>query len=158
MKRPFFVQIGTCFGLGFLPKAPGTWGSLFPLFVFFAALPFFDLLVIRIMLGVLVIGFSVATVAWGERLQEYFHRKDPKEVVSDEVAGQSLALLACSNNVLEAAVAFAAFRFFDILKPGSVKKLENYKGGWGILLDDLAAGAAAAVIMKAFWIFYLRGL
>ena len=81
----------------------------------------------------------------------------PGQVVADEVAGQSLALLflpwadpampgALWQNLILAIGAFLAFRFFDILKPPPARGLEKIRGGLGILVDDLITGAMALVL------------
>ena len=83
--------------------------------------------------------------------------KDPQEVVIDEIAGQGLALLGIAlvhhslvdwtQVVVEISAAFALFRLFDIWKPWPIRRLEKLPGGWGIMADDLAAGAISALIL-----------
>ena len=67
-------------------------------------------------------------------------REDPGHVVIDEVAGQRLTLAVCRPDWPHALLALALFRLFDITKPWPIRKLEALPGGWGIMLDDLAAG------------------
>jgi phosphatidylglycerophosphatase A len=86
-------------------------------------------------------------------------REDPGGVVIDELAGQSVVFTAAfvfaeMNPVVTAAVGFAAFRLFDIVKPFPVNKLEKLPAGWGILADDLMAGVYAALVVlfiSHFW-------
>ncbi len=152
------VRLLTVFGLGRLRPAPGTWGS--------AAAVCFCLGVlwsraspqaITIAMLVVVVVFSVACVAFGRWAEKHYGRSDPSEVVADEVAGQGLALLILpwhtpgdGNlwNLAMAGTAFAAFRFFDILKPPPINQIQHAPAGWGILLDDLLAGAAALAVVQ----------
>ena len=74
---------------------------------------------------------------------------DPSKVVIDEVAGQLAALLILANvNLWSLLAAFVLFRLFDITKPLGIRRLEAIPNGWGIMLDDLAAGLLAAVVIN----------
>jgi phosphatidylglycerophosphatase A len=107
--------------------------------------------------------FSAACVAQGAAAEAIFGH-DPAEVVADETAGQCLPLLAlavvpaCFASLWTTAAwlgaGFVAFRIFDIAKPWPAGALQRVPGGWGILLDDLAAGVYAAAIMvgAAWWL------
>ncbi len=135
--------LATWFGSGLLPKAPGTWGSL-------AALPF--AIVIAAFAGPwgLLVAVLAVTAAGLWAADVYAARsgaEDPGEVVIDEVAGQWLALVPVALDLRLYAVAFLAFRFFDIVKVWPAGWLDrNLKGGWGIMLDDLAAGVYAGAL------------
>ena len=104
---------------------------------------------------VLTLLASLGCIVWGPWAIAYFaetakKQGDPGRVVLDEWAGQWLALLAIPMPTLERAVAvllvqFFAFRLFDILKPPPGRWLEKLPAGWGILVDDLAAGVYANV-------------
>lgn len=76
--------------------------------------------------------------------------KDPSVVVVDEWLGQGVALLAAPHSWLGAGLAFVFFRVFDILKPPPVGALERLPGGFGIMLDDLAAGLLAAACLRLY--------
>lgn len=145
----------TCFGLGRLPVAPGTWGSLPPAVVYMAA----GILVgpataIGALVFLLAAG-CVATVMFSPKVIEATGSKDPGRIVSDEVAGAALALLLMqifaptAGFCLTAALGFGLFRVFDILKPWPCRRLEQLPSGWGILADDLMAGVYAAAIWIA---------
>jgi phosphatidylglycerophosphatase A len=130
-----------------LPYCPGTWASLAPCAL--VALAFAcgaDAWTLRAGLVALILFFSFATVRWAPRAEEVFGMRDPGRVVSDEIAGQSLALLLAIDP-LTVLWAFLAFRVFDVLKPWPIKLLEKLPGGIGILADDLAAGAAGALVV-----------
>jgi len=138
--------IATWFGSGLLPKAPGTWGSL-------AALPFGFAIVAYTGTWGLAAATVVATLVgvWAAGVYaDRSGREDPQSVVIDEVAGQWLALLPAALDLRLFAVAFLAFRFFDIVKVWPARAIDrDMKGGWGIMLDDIVAGLYAAAVTYA---------
>jgi phosphatidylglycerophosphatase A len=138
MKRNFLSKIiCTALGLGLTPRAPGTFGALGGLAVGFAILqaainPVFTLLVL------IILFFFIGVYCSGRLIPEW--GKDPPEVVIDEVVGMWISMLFLPNNIGLLLSAFLAFRFFDIVKPGLIRKAEKIQGGWGIMLDDVVAG------------------
>ena len=130
-------------GVGFLPLAPGTWGSLVGIGVFFALRS----LVFQIV-GVIVV---TALGIWAaSRTEQILGAKDPGKVVVDEVAGQMIALLPLSVFPLGRGwiiVSFILFRAFDIFKPYPARRFEALRAGLGIMADDLVAGIYAALII-----------
>lgn len=147
----------TCFGLGYLRPAPGTWGSLPPVGVAMLMLSFGigGLPLSAAMLMVAAIA-TLACSAWGQDAEQAFGKKDPGKVVLDETAGQSLAFLFLpasagadlTSVALTTGLAFLAFRFFDIAKLWPADALQAKPGGWGIVLDDLVAGLQALVVVQ----------
>ena len=134
-------HVATWFGAGLMPKAPGTWGSL-------AAVPFaYGIHHLAGPVGLFVAAWVV--FALGVWASEEFCRqsgaRDPQAIVVDEVAGQWLALVPAGDDMLFYAAGFVLFRFFDIWKPWPVSWADRrVEGGWGIMLDDMIAGAYAA--------------
>lgn len=122
------------------PIAPGTCGSLVAIALapfLFMPLPFWGRIIMLLL--VLVTG----TIASG-RAETILQTQDPSEVVIDEVLGQWLVLLPFKHLLFwEYAAAFVLFRIFDILKPWPIRKLESIGGGFGIMIDDAAAGLYA---------------
>lgn len=151
-----------------MPVAPGTWGSLPPVVVFAAlaccgASDAATMAVVALMVAVGCVGCVLcapASIAATGKI-------DPGEVVADEFAGQAVAFLAVPlvatrglsgwEGLAIAACGFLAFRVIDISKPGPIKKLERFPVGWGILADDLGAGAVAAVITCIATAIVVRG-
>ena len=151
--------IATWFGSGLIPIAPGTWGSL-------AAFPFAYIISVYSGPYVLIIG-TVALFFIGmqasNNIEKSARKKDPGFIVVDEVVGQWIALLPLSflYNYLGpdlsywvfapiAAVAFLAFRIYDIWKPWPINYVDkNVPGGLGIMLDDVIAGIYALIITSA---------
>ncbi|MBA2704523.1 MAG: phosphatidylglycerophosphatase A [Blastocatellia bacterium] len=159
--------IATC-GVGYLPLAPGTWGSLvgvglylvvrgasMKLFFSVGAQRNFNLL--HVYYGViafeLVVIFAIALVGtWAaSRTEKLSARKDPGKVVIDEVVGQFIALIPIPFVFgvawWTALLAFILFRFFDIVKPYPARRLESLDSGLGIMADDIVAGVYAAIIV-----------
>ena len=155
MSHTIKLMASTCWGLGLLPKAPGTWGSLFPLAVVLVCGHFgFVTLWLPIILLCLIAASSLATISLYPFYSKHFGKNDPPQVVSDEVAGQSIALLAMAWIVPEtdvsvpvwiglATFAFVLFRFFDIFKLGVIDRTQSLPNGWGVLMDDILAGIVA---------------
>jgi phosphatidylglycerophosphatase A len=149
----------TSFGLGLLPKAPGTWGSLLP-FAIVLGCGHFGIVqgwLIGILFALVIVS-SIVTVQLAPWYTEYFGKKDPPQVVSDEFAGQSIALLGMAwlepgNHVSPAlwialaVFAFVLFRIFDIWKPWVIDKSQHLPKGWGVLIDDILAGLFAGILV-----------
>jgi phosphatidylglycerophosphatase A len=141
--------IATGFGSGYLPKAPGTWGSLVGVALWFglrdlALLPY---------LGVTAAIFVVGTLCAGSA-EKIVDRADPGLVVVDEIVGQLLALLAAPHHPVAALLAFLTFRVFDILKPFPANWLDRHiHGGLGIMLDDVVAGLYSLLVLQLIWIY-----
>jgi phosphatidylglycerophosphatase A len=176
-KPRFSLFIATASGLGYLPKAPGTWGSLAGVAVYWGIFKLCELwihsaarsgaevlptpdslaLVLECFLApmLLVLGIYSADV-----VARYSGITDPQFVVIDEVSGQQLALLlgtrwAAVLNWKYLLLGFILFRVFDIWKPFPARQAESLPGGWGIMADDWVAGVYAAIGM---WIARAAGL
>ncbi len=163
----------TVFGLGFLRPAPGSWGSLPPVVLMLAiSLLGGSMTATAGVIVFMLLTHSVACVVFGRYAETRFAlpdgtpQKDAPEVVADETAGMSVALLAIPIELallsstdngsswvpsffLEPpallAMAFVFFRAADTLKPWPARALEKLPHGWGVLLDDLAAGIYAGL-------------
>ena len=131
-------------GSGFLPRAPGTWGSL-------AALAA-GALMLACSPWALPLGVAAATVAGLWAIPRSGGEADPGWVVIDEVAGMWLTMTPLQHpRPLELAAAFVLFRALDIAKPGPIGWVDRQKGAVGVMGDDLVAGAAGAVIVWALF-------
>jgi phosphatidylglycerophosphatase A len=139
-------NIATLGFIGYLPIAPGTFGT-------FAALVFFALLKPSVPIHVLLV---ILVTALGciasSRAEKILNEKDSSHIVIDEFAGYALSVLLLPHTLSSLVVAFLLFRFFDILKPLSIRWIERtIPGGFGIMADDLVAGVYTNVVMRA-WI------
>jgi phosphatidylglycerophosphatase A len=135
--------IATWFGCGLVPKAPGTMGSL-------GAIPLYLLVARQGQPWVAVATVLVTAVGvWAASVvARELGKKDPQIVVVDEVAGLLVTMLPMREvSWLAVVLGFALFRLFDVFKPWPIRKLEQLPGGWGIVLDDIAAGIFGAAVM-----------
>lgn len=151
MRDALLLNYARVWPAGLSPFAPGTCGSLVAIVlapVLFIPLPFWGRL-----LALAFILFS-GTLAAG-RAERLLGRKDPSEVVIDEVFGQWITLLPLAAPTFwDYAAAFAFFRLFDIAKPWPVRRLETVGGGLGIMIDDAAAGVYALASLMALRVFF----
>ncbi len=142
--------IATSGGIGYLPLAPGTWaaGALAILW-FFVCQKFPDTIIWQVLLACLL--FIGGVYFSGKLISD--KEKDPSFVVIDEVAGMAVTLLFIPLAWQNFVVGFILFRFFDILKPLGIKKMEKMRKGWGIMLDDILAGIYSNIALHLL-IFY----
>ena len=145
---PFFHNfIATGFGSGYSPVAPGTAGALVATLIWWgysAALN--DYISIISITAILVIVVTVLGV-WSSGVSEKYWGEDPSRVVVDEMVGTWIALLAVPEN---GHWGYALFRFFDILKPLGIRKMEKLPGGYGIMADDILSGIYGMIVIFIF--------
>jgi phosphatidylglycerophosphatase A len=167
-KKPRFAfAIATVFGVGYIPKAPGTFGSLVGVLAATVMmwLGFRNLVKYEMerklhfwtngftpsyldMLVAVLVAFVGVVVA--HRVAKYAGTEDPQYVVIDEVSGQLLTysmpfFVFTWKSLL---LGFILFRVFDIWKPYPIRHLEKLPGGWGIMADDWLAGIYAAILLR----------
>lgn len=148
------VWIATCAWTGYFPIAPGTAGAAVgaALAGILAQLPLSRGQRTAAIAGVAAILFALGVWAAGHA-EKFFGRRDPGQVVIDEVVGQMVAFLGRpAFRWRWLALGFVLFRLFDILKPFPARRAERLAGGWGIMLDDLLAGgySLAALTVVGF--------
>ena len=143
--------IATGFYSGYLPKAPGTWGSLVGLLLFFLL----HTLSLEIYLAIVAGIFIIGTFAAGEA-EKIMDRKDPGLVVVDEIVGMLITMIAIPATPLTMALGFVFFRIFDIWKPFPIGLVDQrFHGGLGIMLDDVIAGIYSLIILQLLFRFFL---
>mgnify|MGYP003115936673 FL=1 len=138
--------VATWFGSGYLPKAPGTWGSLAALPFAWVILSFFPgpYFLLAASAVLLLVG------VWASALHsKTLGTHDAGEIVVDEVVGQWTVLAVAPFSLLGWLVAFVLFRLFDVLKPWPISWIDKrVSGGWGIMLDDVVAGLFGALAIS----------
>jgi len=128
--------------LGYMPIAPGTWGSLAGLAVAIAVRN--DPIAVAVALVIsLILGF-----AFSGRAERAIGRKDSSHIVIDEVAGMLITLLFVPYDLKLILIGFLMFRILDTLKPFPANKLQELKGATGIMIDDIIAGLYANLILQ----------
>jgi phosphatidylglycerophosphatase A len=150
--RKFFL---TGFGSGWLPVAPGTWGSAvailmaWPLALLPAQWSTISLMaLILVFLWIGVTSSHLVADEWG---------KDPKQTVIDEMIGIWITLLGIPLTWPYLLAAFVLFRIFDIAKPLGIRQLEPMGNGWGVMLDDVLAGVYANFVLQVVLLLQLHG-
>jgi len=149
-RAPFWATlVATFFGIGRLRPGPGTWASLATVVLWWLLTRWIapgwqTVAAVLLASAVTLIGIPAATlVARAAAL------KDPQFVVIDEVAGQLITLIGIPVSWKSLLLGFILFRGFDIVKPPPVRQLEQLPEGLGIVIDDVAAGLYALLIMQA---------
>jgi phosphatidylglycerophosphatase A len=144
------LAAATGLGIGFVPFAPGTWGTLWGVLIAWglshlALWQALAALAVVVALGVPICG----------RAARILGKDDPGAVVYDEFAALPLALLTVPLTWTSAALGFVLFRVLDVVKLWPAQRLERLHGGWGIMADDLAAAVYAGA---ALWLIARSGV
>ncbi len=132
-----------------MPFAPGTWGSLGAIAVWWFIPQNLFIQSILILLSVLVGTWSSQTYA------NHLKLKDPSEIVIDEVAGMWISLFMLPQNFILFLIGFILFRIFDIIKPFVIDKVQYYPGGIGIMADDILAGIFSRIIILIGMVIFI---
>lgn len=136
-----FIALG--FGAGLIKKGTGTFGTLIT-FIYFI---FLYQLNLEIQILIFFILLLVSYISVKNTLQS-LKIKDPSCVVIDEIIAYLIVLILLPNNYLLYLISFILFRFFDILKPWPISKLEELPGAIGVIADDFGAALFALVITQ----------
>ena len=161
MIKTFNTLFVTMFGLGKVPKIPGTFGSLATviiLYIFFHILNLSSNLILIALIVIFIFSFSAITAY----IQDS-ENKDPKEVIIDEFIGQSIPIFlyeishgtekSSDESVIFYAVCFILFRCFDIAKPFPVSFFDkNFKNSFGVIMDDICAGFYVVLSLVCFMV------
>jgi phosphatidylglycerophosphatase A len=136
----------TAFYAGYSPVAPGTAGSLVGMAIYFIEYLAFGEIswVVNIVVTVLLFYPCLLLAGAGER---FFGKKDPPQVVIDEVIGYWISVIIFPFNLKIAVAAFFIFRVLDIVKPWPAGRLQKLRGGLGIMIDDCAVGVYTSLII-----------
>lgn len=142
------IVLSTWFGVGLLPKAPGTFGTI-------AAIPLLLLLShLSAVYKTLFLVILTAAAIWSSgKCQELLRQHDPNQIVIDEVVGFLFAMFLLPFTWPTLGLVFVLFRFFDILKPYPIRNVEKLHGGFGIVMDDLLAGVYTYVCVRIIFFF-----
>jgi len=144
----FILLLATGFGVGYSPVAPGTLGTLIaiPIYYFLSEIP-------SPLYEITLIGFFFLSVWLSENAEIFFGKKDDPRIVIDEVIGFLITMLWVPKTIRFIIIGFFLFRFFDILKPFPIRRLEKrLKGGFGVVLDDVAAGVYANIVLRLIYL------
>ena len=137
------LAVATSLGVGYIPFAPGTFGSLVGLLLWWA-LPPSAAGQAAVIVGLFVVGSWSASVA-----ERHFASTDPGAVVIDEVMGMLITMFLNPGGWLSLGLGFLLFRAFDVIKPYPANRLERLHGGIGVMADDAMAAVYANLALRA---------
>jgi phosphatidylglycerophosphatase A len=144
LNKKLITFLATGLGSGLSPFAPGTMGTLVGVVICLLCLP-----LPWPMRLLIVIALSALSIYVSGRAEKIYKKKDDQRIVIDEIVGFQITMLPVAITVLHLCVGFVLFRIFDILKPFPINNLQRLPGGWGVVIDDVAAGIYAGVILFA---------
>jgi len=143
-NRTFFLLLGTGVGSGYCPLAPGTAGTVVGVCFFWCFSKFSPLLYLLTLTSFIFLSVWIADGA-----EKFFKQNDAQTIVIDEIAGFLVTMLWIPFTVINVGIGFLIFRILDTLKPYPAGWIDrNLAGGWGIVLDDVAAGIYANLILQ----------
>lgn len=143
MNEKLITFLATGFYSGLSPFAPGTAGTLVGVLICLFCLPMTWIL--RLLFVLVLLALSIYVAGQAEKI---YQKKDDQRIVIDEIIGLQITMLPVAINVLNLCAAFVLFRIFDIWKPFPVRNLQGLPGGWGVVIDDVAAGIYAAIVLS----------
>ena len=137
------LLLATGLGTGYSPIAPGTMGTLLaiPVFLLLSSIP-------SPVYEWTIIAFFFLACWVSDKAQSYWGKKDDQRIVIDEIMGFFTAMMWVPRTFGFVIIGFFLFRFFDILKPPPVRRLERVRGGYGVVLDDVMAGVYANIVLQ----------
>ena len=142
MNEKLIKLLATGFGSGLVSFAPGTIGTLVGVVICLLCLPLTWPMRLLIVIALLALSIYVA-----DRAEKIYQKKDDQRIVIDEIIGIQITMLPVTITVLRLCVGFVLFRIFDILKPFPLGNLQRLPGGWGVVIDDVAAGIYAGAVL-----------
>lgn len=148
-QMPIFHNIiATGFGAGYFPYGPGTMGAILAVAIYIGLSFTLSYSSLFIVLLALIVVFTVLGV-WSGTVSEKYWGEDPSRVVVDEMVGQWIVMTAIPQSLgwKYMLASLILFRFFDIVKPLGVRKMEQLGGGLGIMADDILAGIYGAIVL-----------
>lgn len=146
----FHKLISTTFGIGYIGKGAGTYASIFTCLLWYILQPSgYDQKLAPVLVTLLLTLQGIRSANEVEALWG----KDHQRVVIDEVAGMCITLLFVPLEIKYIIAGLVLFRFFDILKPLGIRRLEKWPGGWGVMADDVLAGIYANIVMQIIIFF-----
>ncbi|KPK96670.1 MAG: hypothetical protein AMJ95_12910 [Omnitrophica WOR_2 bacterium SM23_72] len=142
LSQKIILALSTFFGVGYLPFIPGTFGSCAGLLVYFIVkdhpVVFLFSALVCIVVGLCVCG----------RAEKVLGAKDAKQIVIDEVSGMLVALLCLPYDIRLVFITFILFRILDTFKPYPAHRFQAFKGGLGVMSDDLIAGFYTNMVVQ----------
>jgi phosphatidylglycerophosphatase A len=144
MLNKFLLQIAVFFGVGKSPKAPGTVATIATIPIWYLLAQFSPFIYMGVTLALVFVGVAAANSS--EAISD---KHDSKEIVIDEVVGYLITMTWLPITWQSAVIGFVVFRVLDIFKPPPIRQLDQkVKGGFGVMVDDIAAGIIGSILMQ----------
>ena len=140
------MRVASVLGIGYVEKGGGTVAAMAYCICWFLLPAGYTNNNWQIIVTILIIGMGT----WSAGVVDSIWGKDSSKVVIDEVGGMAIALLFVPQDIKYVLISLIAFRFFDIVKPFGVRKLEVLPKGWGVMADDVLAGLYALVVIQSW--------
>lgn len=148
--RRFAFWMSTGLGVGYIPFAPGTFGTLWGVLLFYLSRNF----PWQLTAGAILL-FILLSVYCAQQAEEIFGGHDSSRIVIDEIAGYLTAVIAIPFSLKTMILAFLLFRLFDIAKPYPIRLIDRrWGGGWGVVMDDILAGVFSNLCLRLImWVW-----
>ncbi|NLK62526.1 MAG: phosphatidylglycerophosphatase A [Fusobacteria bacterium] len=148
MNKNKIIEIfATWFGLGTSPKMPGTIGTIGAIPLYLSFLLIKDSRYYDNIYFIFLVLFFIFSIYISDEAEKIFGKKDAQSIVIDEVLGFLVTMFLITPSILNVFMGFILFRIFDIIKPYPIKKLQDIKGGTGVVIDDFCAGLMANLVL-----------
>jgi phosphatidylglycerophosphatase A len=145
--KNFILLLATGFGVGYSPIAPGTLGTLVAILIYY-----FLSNIPSLLYEITLVGFLSLSVWVSGNAEIFFRKRDDQRIVIDEIMGFLITMLWVPKTIRFVIIGFLLFRFFDILKPFPIRRFERvFKGGFGVVLDDVVAGVYANIVLRLIY-------
>ena len=143
MKNRIAIIIATFFYVGRIPLAPGTWGTVaaLPLFYLISGIPYYFYIALTVV-------FIFISIRASDAVEKIYGKSDPDQIVADEVSGYLVTMLLIPPTLTNIIIGFFLFRLFDIVKPPPSRQAERLPGGMGVVMDDVVAGIYANIVLQ----------
>lgn len=148
----FHKITSTSLGIGYIGKGAGTAAAAVTCLVWYFVHPDGYNFIPAVIATILITALGI----WSGNVVEAIWGKDHNRVVIDEVAGMCITLLWVPVTPLNIGIGLVLFRFFDIVKPLFIRRLEDLPGGWGVMFDDILAGVYANILLHLILLFIIH--
>lgn len=152
--KSVYKFLATGFDVGYIPGAPGTYGSVVAglMWIALAGMPLVSYILF-------CATFTIFAVWITRGAMPYFKNYDPSQIVIDEMAGMFITMIGLPFSWVNLVIGFFAFRFFDIVKPPPIRLIDRkVKSAWGVVLDDVVAGIFACAVVWIFRVYIHNGM
>ena len=141
--KTLIKALASGFGLGFIPFAPGTFGTLLGILLL---LPFSLLTPLWYIIATIILIIISSLIS--EKAEKIFKKKDASMIVIDEVAGFIVTMALIKPSLYSVLIGFVYFRFFDIVKVWPARAFDKMQGGFAVVMDDVVAGIFANILLR----------